>query len=320
MVALRRGRRMRNFFRGAQMASCASLALVLLLVVAWPGESDAADRPASPAQLQGLRDQIAGLQAQQQAAWDQMSGLQGQLQSLQAQRDNLRALANRGQSYLGQRPGYGTQIADGATFAAYASQRGLPVGTGGLEVTMTITQLLADIADADAKVQSVQSQVNNLAGTIEAREKQINQLQANLTYWQNPVGADLENERQHLRNLRDQTRTRDDQGHRQWEIENTQRRIKELEDLERQFQQSGPGAGQGTTGQSVQPQSSTYTAPSSGFGASSGIFTGPQGQQPGYGPGPYDTGASPFPTHQQILQGVQGSIGDKPGMSKPGGG
>jgi hypothetical protein len=87
-----------------------------------------------------------------------------------------------------------------------------------------------------------------------------------------------------------------------------------------QFHQSQQGSQTTTGGQSVQPQSSTYTAPSSGFGASSGTPTGPQGPQPGYGPGPYDTGSPQFPTHQQILQGVQGSIGEKPGMSKPGGG
>jgi hypothetical protein len=72
----------------------------------------------------------------------------------------------------------------------------------------------------------------------------------------------------------------------------------------------------------VQQQGSGYTAPSSGYG-SSGAGTqssGSQGQSPGYGPGPYGSGSAPFPTHQEILQGVQGSIGDKPGMNKPGGG
>lgn len=100
-----------------------------------------------------------------------------------------------------------------------------------------------------------------------------------------------------------------------------------INQLGQQSQQSGPGATPGTSsgtsgGQPVQSQGSGYTAPSTGYG-SSGAGTqssGSQGQ-PGYGPGPYGaTAPSPFPTHQEILQGVQGSIGDKPGMSKPGGG
>lgn len=100
-----------------------------------------------------------------------------------------------------------------------------------------------------------------------------------------------------------------------------------INQLGEQSQQSGPGATPGTSGgtsggQPVQSQGSGYTAPSSGYG-SSGAGTqssGSQGQSPGYGPGPYGgTMSSPFPTHQEILQGVQGSIGEKPG-GKPGGG
>jgi len=101
-----------------------------------------------------------------------------------------------------------------------------------------------------------------------------------------------------------------------------------IDQLGQQSQQSGPGGTPGTSGgtsggQPVQSQGSGYTAPSSGFG-SSGAGTQSSGSQgpPGYGPGPYGaTMPSPFPTHQEILQGVQGSIGgEKPGMSKPGGG
>ena len=100
-----------------------------------------------------------------------------------------------------------------------------------------------------------------------------------------------------------------------------------INQLGEQSQQSGPGATPGTSGgtsggQSVQQQGSGYTGPSSGYG-SSGAGTqssGSQGQSPGYGPGPYGgTMSSPFPTHQEILQGVQGSIGETPG-GKPGGG
>lgn len=87
-----------------------------------------------------------------------------------------------------------------------------------------------------------------------------------------------------------------------------------------QFQQSGPGATSGTSGQSVQPQGS-YGAPSSGFGPSGSTQpAGQQGQQPGYGPGPYDTGSFKPPKHGEIQETIQGSIGEKPGMSKPGGG
>lgn len=85
-----------------------------------------------------------------------------------------------------------------------------------------------------------------------------------------------------------------------------------------QYQQSQPGSQTTTSGQSVQPQGS-YATPSSGFGASSGSTqpAGQQGQQPGYGPGP-DTGSPQVP-YGPILEGIQGSIGDKAG-GKPGGG
>jgi hypothetical protein len=85
-----------------------------------------------------------------------------------------------------------------------------------------------------------------------------------------------------------------------------------------QFEQWQPGSQATTSGQSVQPQGS-YATPSSGFGASSGSTqpAGQQGQQPGYGPGP-DTGSPQVP-YGPILEGIQGSIGDKAG-GKPGGG
>jgi hypothetical protein len=85
-----------------------------------------------------------------------------------------------------------------------------------------------------------------------------------------------------------------------------------------QYQQSQPGSQATTSGQSVQPQGS-YATPSSGFGASSGSTqpAGQQGQQPGYGPGP-DTGSPQVP-YGPILEGIQGSIGDKAG-GKPAGG
>ena len=86
-----------------------------------------------------------------------------------------------------------------------------------------------------------------------------------------------------------------------------------------QYQQSQPGSQATTSGQSVQPQGS-YATPSSGFGASSGSTqpAGQQGQQLGYGPGP-DTGSPQVP-YGPILEGIQGSFGGQPGMSKPGGG
>ena len=59
-----------------------------------------------------------------------------------------------------------------------------------------------------------------------------------------------------------------------------------IEQLNQQFQQSAPGgtpgAGGGVSGQSVQPQSPSYTAPTSGFGT-----TVPTGQSPPPSGGPY---------------------------------
>ena len=85
-----------------------------------------------------------------------------------------------------------------------------------------------------------------------------------------------------------------------------------------QFQQSGPGATSGTSGQSVQPQGS-YATPSSGFGAPSGSTqpAGQQGQQPGYGPGPQESG-SPSVNWQGLVP--PSSPGGSEGHSHPSGG
>ncbi|MBI4381151.1 MAG: hypothetical protein HY574_08155 [candidate division NC10 bacterium] len=90
-----------------------------------------------------------------------------------------------------------------------------------------------------------------------------------------------------------------------------------INQLGQQSQQLQPGSQTTTSGQSVQPQGS-YAAPSSGFGPSGSTQpTGQQGQQPGYGQGP-DTGSFKPPKYGEIQETIQGSIGEKPGMGKPG--
>jgi hypothetical protein len=102
-----------------------------------------------------------------------------------------------------------------------------------------------------------------------------------LNYWKNPLASDLEDERTHLRNLQNQQPTKDDQGQLQWDIDNTRRRIQELqEDLQRQQQRSTAGTTDLSSGQSAQPQGASYTAPSQGYGAG-----GPAGQTPPIGSG-----------------------------------
>ena len=77
-----------------------------------------------------------------------------------------------------------------------------------------------------------------------------------------------------------------------------------------QYQQSQPGSQTTTSGQSVLPQG-PYGAPSSGFGPSGSTQpAGQQGQQPGYGPGPDESG-SPRVPYDQIK--VEGSIGGETG-------
>lgn len=278
--------------RGALPALCVSLAFLHLYVVLSPCVSAAADRPASPAQLQALQNQIAGLQGQLAAKEAQLGALNSKIADIKVKMTGLGALQDIGGGVAG-----GWNLGEN-------------VGMGGGRAALQY-QLIAAESQRDA-----------LAGEISSLQLQIAQTQATLTYWQNPVGTDLQNERHLLRNLRNQRPTSDDQGQLQWDIENTQRRIKELEELERQFQQSGTGGGQGASGgtsggQSVQPQGA-YATPSSESGTSSGSSAQSPGH-PGYGPGPHDTGPSQFPTHQEILQGVQGSIGGKSG-GKPGGG
>lgn len=274
--------------RGALPALCVSLAFLHLYVVLSPYVSAAADGPASPAQLQALQNQIAGLQGQLAAREAELQAQNSTIADIKAKILGLGALQDIGGGVAG-----GWNLGEN-------------VGMGGGRAALQY-QLIAAESQRDAVAQQ-----------ISGLQQQIAQVQATLTYWQNPVGTDIRNEMEHLRNLRSQPPTSDDQGQRQWDIENTQRRIRELEDLERQYQQSQPGSPTTTSSQSIVPQGA-YATPSSGSGTSSGSSAQSPGHS-GYGPGPHDTGPSQFPTHQEILQGVQGSIGDKPGMSKPGGG
>lgn len=289
MMALPRARSKR-ILSSRTLAVHVSLAFVLLVVPAWPGVSDAADRPASSAQLQALQNQIAGLQGQLAAKEAELQAQNSKIADIKVKMVGLGALQDLN---VGGPSTVGENLAMGG-------------GRGALQY-----QLIAAESQRDAVAQ----QISNL-------QQQIAQVQASLTYWQNPVGTDIKNEREHLGNIENQPPPKDDfdRRQRQQDIDSSRQRIKELEDLERQFQQSQPGSQTTTSGQSVQPQSSAYTAPSSGFGPSGSTQpAGQQGQQLGHGQGA-DTGSFEPPKYEKIQEKIQGEIGDKSGSSKPGGG
>lgn len=289
-------------------------ALFLLSFLFVCGASAESPAPASPAELEALSSLISGKQAEQQAAWGELSRLEADQKATQARRDSLTTLAKTGNKYVNNEASLMDKGVDAAKFAAYAAQKGMSV-TNSMDLIMLGTQLAAEIADAQNKLDAIDAQLKSLPDKIAALDREIEQLQATLNYSKDPLAADLANERARLRNLENQKPTKDDQGQLQREIDSERQRIKELE---QQYQQSQPGSQPTTSGQSVQPQGS-YAAPSSGFGASSGSTqpTGQQGQQLGYGPGP-DTGSPQVP-YGPILEGIQGSIGGQAG-GKPGGG
>jgi hypothetical protein len=283
----------RTLRRGTVLAVYVSLAAFHLSILVGPSFCDAADKPAAPAELQALSNQIAGLQGQLAAKEAELQAQNSKIADIKAKMLGLGALQDIGGGVAG-----GWNVGEN-------------VGMGGGRAALQF-QLIAAESQRDAVAQQISS-----------LQQQIAQVQATLTYWQNPVGTDIKNEREHLGNIENQPPPKDDfdRRQRQQDIDSSRQRIKELEDLERQFQQSQPGSQTTTSGQSVQPQGSSYTTPSSGFGPSGSTQpAGQQGQQPGYGPGPYDTGSFKPPKHGEIQETIQGSIGEKPGMSKPGGG
>lgn len=227
------------------------LMLLSFLILTDPEKSYAADKPASMAQLQAMQDQIAKLQAQLGVKETELKTWERKIAEINVKIVNFDAV----QGVWGNLPG-GTTIGEG-------------VGMGGGKAKLQFELIAA------------QTQRDAVAQQISGLQQQIAQLQANLNYWKNPIRTELENERAGLRTLENQRPTADDQGQLQWDIENRRRRIKELEE---EFQQQQQGGSAGTTdpssGQSVQPQGSSYTAPSQGYGAG-----GPTGQTPPVGSG-----------------------------------
>ena len=149
------------------------------------------------------------------------------------------------------------------------------------------------------------AEVNRIANEITNLDTEIAQLQATLNYSKDPLAADLENERARQRILKNQKPTSDDQGQLGREIEDIDARIIKLE---REYKESQPGSQTTTSSQSVQPQGS-YLTPSTGIGVSPGSSAQSPGHSGYAGP---DTGSPQVP-YGPILEGIQGSIGDKAG-------
>lgn len=296
----------RTLRRGTLLAVYVGLAVLHLSVLLWPSFSDAADKPASPEQLQALSNQIAKKQAERQTAEKDLAEWQalrlGFQKKLAADQAKLQGLLN--------------PVSIGVE-AGIDKLKGVDKTATTGDIGLKILDAKNDIDNDNKVLRAIPDNEAPILQKIAGLDGEIEQLQATLNYSKDPLAADLENERARLRNLENQKPTKDDQGQLQREIDSERQRIKELE---QQYQQSQPGSQPTTSGQSVQPQSSTYTAPSSGFGASSGSTqpAGQQGQQLGYGQGSHDTGSPQVP-YGPILEGIQGSIGDKAG-GKPGGG
>jgi hypothetical protein len=261
-----------------------------------------AEQPASPAQLAAWESQKAALQAQQQAAQGERAALYGQQQALQAEIARLEGILN-GPLDMVQNPVGAAVVVGGKSVLQGAN----PVDNRTLDqramdnAWVAIQQRNATRELRDQKrgeLARAQARAAQLDGEIAARENQIAQLDRTIAYYRNPRQADLDNENARLKNLNAQKPTNDDGGQLGWDIENTKRRISELDALQQQFQGGGSRSG----GSSGQPQGS-YNAPA----------TGPQSQLPGYdaswGPvmGSPPASGSQMPNYQNLQQGLQPS-------------
>ncbi len=272
-----------------------------VLACALDAPAGAADQPASPGQLAAWESQKAALQAQQQTAQGERAALNGQQQALQAEIARLDGILN-GPLDMVQNPVGAAVMVGGKAVLQGAN----PVDNRTLDqramdnawVAIQQRNATRDLRDQKrAELARVQARAGQLDGEIAARNDQIAQLDRTIAYYRNPVQGDLENEKTRLNNLTSQKRTKDDGGQLDWDIDNTKKRISELEALQNQFQGGGGSRSGGSSGQSQ----GSYNAPA----------TGPQTQLPGYdaswGPvmGYPPASGSQMPNYQNLQQGLQ---------------
>jgi hypothetical protein len=242
-----------------------------------------AQQPASPAQLSVWESEKAALQAQQQTDRNERERLRVALENLPAK---IRALVAEENLYATAQTNPGVVVGQ-----AWAQGKN-PGQVAGEALTRNI-DVRNKLNTARALQIAVPMRIAELDAAIEQRERQIAQLNRTIAYYRNPAKGDLENERARLKNLEAQKPTQDDGGQLGWDIDNTNRRITELDALQKQFQQPGGSPGGASSGQSQ----GAYGAPA----------TGSQSQlPPGYdslgGPamGYTTVPGSPMPNYQDL--------------------
>ncbi|HEY2988782.1 MAG TPA: hypothetical protein VGL11_13710 [Candidatus Binatia bacterium] len=268
-----------------------------------------AEQPASPAQISAWESQKAALQAQQQAAQGERAALYGQQQTLQAEIARLDGILS-GPLDMVQNPVGAAVVVGGKSVLQGAN----PVDNRTLDqramdnawVAIQQRNATRDLRDQKrAELARAQARAAQLDGEIAARDNQIAQLDRTITYYRNPAQGDLENERARLKNLNTQKATQDDGGQLGWDIDNTNKRIKELEALQQQLQQGGAPQSGASSGQSQGSYNAPATGPQSQLPPG---FDSPWGPVMAYPP----TSGSQMPNYQNLQQGLQPS---EPGSS-----
>lgn len=257
-----------------------------------------AQQAASPGQIAAWESQKAGLEAQQQTAWAEMRNLQSAQQKIRAQIADLVAQEN---FWANVNP-----ITDAA--------RAL-VGADPAELALESAARNVDVKNKLSELRALQGafaqQEAQVAAGISNRDAQIAQLERTIAYNRNAAQGDLANERAHLQGLERQKPTSDDAGQLGWDIQNTRRRIDELE---RQFQGGGSASGGSSSGQSQ----GSYGAPTPNAGTGSPSQSGYEGG-PSYGPPP--SSRSSMPSYETLQRGMppQGGMAPHGGTAPQGG-
>lgn len=265
--------------------------IVVLVSIAIGTTTAVGQEPATPAQLGSLQARKSQLEAQQRADRKDLAELPGERQRIQNEIGQAVAQENL----------FATIQSNLVALAAQAKLEGKSPGEKLIEVGIRQADLKNKLLVLQAYQQVLGEREGELRQAIAARDVEIAQLERTIAYLGNPLKGDLDSEKAHLQNL-GQKATTGDSGQLKWDIENTQRRIKELEQLQQQFQQQG-GSNTGPAGGAQgAPAQGGYAAPSAAPRPSSQAqpAAGPIGYGPGYTESP--DGSSMRPDHRTLQQ------------------
>lgn len=148
---------------------------------------------ASQARLQALEGKLSALRAQQDASVGELSRLQSEPATIQTEIDKVvsefNTIANLRKNEV--------------ALAAEAAIRGISVAEMVYQSIVAETHSRKKLAGLQGQLANVKARISALDNEISSRQQQIDQAQASLEYWKNPLRAEnIENEGTHLKNLK----------------------------------------------------------------------------------------------------------------------